>query len=409
MTRLMVDMTEVVMLGLNSGIQRVVRRLFAELRQSEEHGYQVVAVVALANRWYRLDMAMSDTAVSGKLRSPFPARRGLRDKVLRIGNAVLAPLPVLHDAARKAYAWYYSDRMLRDMVASGALVPLVPETDDILLMADSFWGTGSSVAAAQRASRHGARVVPLIHDVIPLTHPHLVPAGHGRRFRQMTDRIVTIASQILTVTQFSRDEVLRHFPAAGGKRFDVLGLGSDFVAGGDDAALPRRADAFLSVGTIEERKGQDRVLAAFEQLWADGHQMTWTLVGRPGNPDDPVVRRLKASPEFGRRLVWLDNADDAELRRQYATANATILASEVEGFGLPVIEAMASGCAVIASDIPAFREVAGSGAMFFDRDRPDQLAALIRDASRNAGSLPRPDILPRRWSAVARDLIGMLQ
>src|SRR5690606_5090572 len=123
---------------------------------------------------------------------------------------------------------------------------------------------------------------------------------------------------------------------------------------------------FLMVGTIESRKGYDQVLDAFDQLWGEGSVERLVIVGRQGWLVDDLVQRILQHPENGHRLFWLSDVSDEALVKLYERTDALIMASEAEGFGLPLIEAAKHGIPLIARDLPVFREVAGEGALYFD-------------------------------------------
>jgi glycosyltransferase involved in cell wall biosynthesis len=117
------------------------------------------------------------------------------------------------------------------------------------------------------------------------------------------------------------------------------------------------------VGTIEPRKGHAQTLAAFERLWSEEVDVNLTIVGKEGwngsqgteTVISDFIARLRAHSEYGRRLLWLRDISDEYLARVYAASTALIVASEGEGFGLPIIEAANYKLPVIARDIPVLR------------------------------------------------------
>ena len=126
-------------------------------------------------------------------------------------------------------------------------------------------------------------------------------------------------------------------------------------------SAPQAAPMFLMVGTLEPRKGHRVALDAFTQLWRNGFAGTLCIIGKRGWAVDHLVADLKSHPEWGKKLHWLENADDETLAAHYAACTALITSSHAEGFGVPIVEAASHGKPVIASDIPVFREVAGDG------------------------------------------------
>ena len=151
------------------------------------------------------------------------------------------------------------------------------------------------------------------------------------------------------------------------------------------------------------------VLDAFERLWQRGDTSRLILVGREGFGSHVLTRRLSRHPERGSRLVWLQDASDADLEVCYRHAAALINASTSEGFGLPIVEALHRGIAVIASDIPVFREVGGSEVVYVPPGDVEAWAAAIeaieRAPARHAPSAPR---YARSWAEATRELIGQL-
>lgn len=159
--------------------------------------------------------------------------------------------------------------------------------------------------------------------------------------------------------------------------FDVnwFHLGADFDYANASFGLPGDFEkelykiksnlSFLIVGTIEPRKGIEQTLDAFEQLWSDGSQVNLVLVGKEGWLVERLVSRLKNHPERDSRLFWIEEASDEYLKKIYAECACLIAASEAEGFGLPLIEAAQNKLPIIARDIAVFREVAGNCAEYF--------------------------------------------
>jgi glycosyltransferase involved in cell wall biosynthesis len=119
------------------------------------------------------------------------------------------------------------------------------------------------------------------------------------------------------------------------------------------------------------------VLDAFEVLWQRGSEGKLVVAGRPGWMTQALVDRMRAHPENGKRLVWIEDATDAMLERLYESCSALVIASRGEGFGLPLVEAAQRGLPIIARDLPVFREVAGEHAFYFEDDAPQALADSI--------------------------------
>ncbi len=138
--------------------------------------------------------------------------------------------------------------------------------------------------------------------------------------------------------------------------------------------LPERY--LLTVGTIEPRKNLVRFLAAFERLRRDGLVEAWVLAGQRGWLEGPFFRRLAQSPARA-HVRWLGYVPDADLPALYAGAQALVLPSLYEGFGLPLLEAMAVGTPVVASRGGALPEVGADAALYFDPYRVEDMVNVV--------------------------------
>lgn len=173
------------------------------------------------------------------------------------------------------------------------------------------------------------------------------------------------------------------------------GLPSDAL---DTLQVIRGRPTFLCVATLEPRKAQGQILDAVELLWRDGEDVNLVFVGQQGWQTDDLAERIRAHPEHGQRLHWLQAISDEYLEQVYAASTCLVAASLNEGFGLPLIEAARHGLPLVARDIPVFREIAGDAAFYFSGETADQLAVALRGWSDQyqRNQHPKPDGI--RWS-----------
>jgi glycosyltransferase involved in cell wall biosynthesis len=226
---------------------------------------------------------------------------------------------------------------------------------------------------------------------------------------------LAIADQFICVSRCVAEDVLRFGNALVRSRpthinVDYFTLGADISAslptkGVSDGALAlldklSLKPTFITVGTVEPRKGHPLVLDAFHQLWGRGIDANLVIVGKLGWSMEKVAQSIHDSRENGKRLHWLQGVSDEYLEELYKASTALIAASEGEGFGLPLIEGAARGLPLIVRDIPVFHEVAGEHAYYFDGNTGEKVADAITRwlVLHEAGSAPSSSGLkPLRW------------
>jgi glycosyltransferase involved in cell wall biosynthesis len=231
--------------------------------------------------------------------------------------------------------------------------------------------------------RHTAGVVT-IHDLSYLRVPETVSTASAR-YRELVPRSLRRAALVVADTQAVADEIVDEYRLAP-DRIRAIPLGVDpawFAAAAGPAppaSLSLPARYLLFVGTLEPRKDVATLLAAFRQLRSEEPATPpLVLVGPAGW--GPALDMAGLSAADVRQLGYLDTAT---LRAVVAHASALCFPSLYEGFGLPPLEALAAGVPVVASDIPAVREViggvmdqAGAAAELFPARDVDALSAAI--------------------------------
>lgn len=284
-------------------------------------------------------------------------------------------------------AWHGRDRLARVMTEAGladaglALPARLPLPRPVLVDVWHRLRVGSprrlSRAVAGAAVVHSPSVavppvsgVPLVvtvHDAAYARFPDTYPR-RGRRFhRQAVAAAARHADLVLTVSRAAADEIAAWTPIPA-DRLRVVPNGVDQTRAapaevGAVLAAHRIADRpyVLWVGSLEPRKDVGTLVAAFRRLGTDTHRLV--LAGGRGWLEHDLVDPADAAA-LGDRLRPLGRVGDDALRALYAGADLFALPSRHEGFGLPLLEAMVQGTAVVCSDLPATREVAGDHARF---------------------------------------------
>lgn len=237
----------------------------------------------------------------------------------------------------------------------------------------------------------GVKVYFVVYDMLPLKLRQYFDEEVSRNFNSWLntvaqfDGIIAISEAVATDVKkwAERTRLPRQRPL----RLGWFHLGADFGSDlGDGAKAEVEAmlkaaaqqQVFISVGTLEPRKRQNEIVEAFETLWESGSDAVLVLVGKRGWLYDEFLDHLDAHVEKGSRLFWFEDASDAALIELFKGATALIAASEDEGFGLPLVEAISMGLPVIARDIPVFREILGEDAHYFVTNEANALAKSIQ-------------------------------
>ena len=218
------------------------------------------------------------------------------------------------------------------------------------------------------------RAVATFHDLFVMTGEYSSPEFRERFTAQARDAAER-ADIIIAVSEFTKSQVVSLLPVEA-RKVRVVHHG---VRG---PALPgiARGKAILNVGAIQKRKNIARLVEAFESV-----DKEWQLVlaGSAGYGSAEILERIERSPARSRIRV-LGYVSAAELAAEYARAEILAFPSLDEGFGMPVIEAMAAGAAVLTSNGSALAEVAGDAALLVE---PQDMAAIrdgLREMTENA-------------------------
>ncbi|MBI2911186.1 MAG: glycosyltransferase family 4 protein [Chloroflexi bacterium] len=256
-----------------------------------------------------------------------------------------------------------------------------------------------------------------VHDLSFLRHPEF---HHPALVRYLRDRIrgsVHRASLVLTDSCFSRDEVLALLDAPS-ERIRVVygGVEESFQpvpAPEQQTVLARhglREPYLLFVGTLEPRKNLGAVLEAFGRLRRRGLRHTLAIAGGEGWLGEGQRLRHLAEP-MGDAVRFLGFVPDNDLPALLSGADLFVYPSLYEGFGLPVLEAMACGCPVACSRAGSLPEVGGDAAFYFEAADANEIAIGLEQA------LEAPELLAERrrqglvraaaftWEAAARQLL----
>ena len=204
------------------------------------------------------------------------------------------------------------------------------------------------------------RPVYLVHDLIPITHPEYCRAGEAERHRGRMRTVLETAAGVIGNSQATLDELFSFAASEDLATPPSLAawLGTDSLPFPRIIRVPERP-TFVVIGTIEARKNHMMLLDIWSRLAARlGNQAPRLLIiGQRGWEADDVFAVLDGNRQLRSHVVELSHCSDEELARNLAEARALLFPSMVEGYGLPLVEALGMGVPVIASDLPVFREI----------------------------------------------------
>lgn len=235
--------------------------------------------------------------------------------------------------------------------------------------------------------------VVTVHDIGPLTHPQYFQNKPTWIMKRALDQMLAKADAIVCVSQATADDL--SFYAGKRLKSDRLhiigeGVSTVFLHSPEDENVwdiknmpPYQVPYFLVTGQISPRKNVSGVLKAFLSV-KDEIPHHLVLAGGIGWDAEEVLE-LVNHPEIRNRVHMLGYVSDSQLRALYQEATAYIHPSLFEGFGLTILEAMASGCPVITSNRYSLPEVAGDATLFVDPQSIEQIATALISVCKESG------------------------
>ncbi|MFM8323884.1 MAG: glycosyltransferase family 4 protein [Pirellulaceae bacterium] len=434
--RILIECTQTFFRGGNSGIQRVARNLANQALHLKHPNWEIVPVIWVGCGFCAVRKPIGPKPyILLRIRDWIRARsNGSPGRLLSLLIRILKmPLKLLRPLRPWRGGW---DKLLREVqrllvglgyfpirILFGPILKL--RQGDVVLLVDSTWGAPGMIESLFQAQHDaGVRVIPMLHDLFPLTMPETCEAITVDYYTRWFHSVVPRADFFVTNSKSTgrsletylqqhpeiRPRPVLHAPFWLGAELDLLDREAK-----DPAELeplwqtPGRA--ILAIGTIEPRKNHTYLLDVFDLLRARGVDVSLILIGRFGWKSQAVIDRIQSHPDLNSRLLHLFNASDAVLAEAISRADCLVCASLAEGFGLPVVEGLMRGNEVFASDIEVFREIGQGKCHFFRLDDPtdlaDQLERWFIEKDRVVGKRDRSPFRWPNWKESAEELVSV--
>ncbi len=347
--QLLIDVSALIVEDLKTGIQRVVRSIVKELLEEPPNGFRIEPVF----------MELGEHGVF------FRYARQFTLSFLNIDNECSS---------------FLGDE------------PIEVHPGDIFLGLDLCHNVRYGQQFFDEFRCSGGLVYFVVYDLLPLFFPNFFPPEVEKHHSDWMD-VVSQGDGVLCISQSVADDVKVWFDSVQPnrhRRFSIgwFHLGADIEQSIPTMGLPEgfecdlqklgSAPTLIMVGTVEPRKGHDQVLKAVELLWMIGVAVNLVIVGKKGWMVDQLAKQIAEHKKLGNSLFWYENVSDEALQKLYTLADGMLMASEGEGFGLPLIEAAQHGCPILSRDLPVFREVAGDHATYFKGKSRLTLASSLR-------------------------------
>lgn len=263
----------------------------------------------------------------------------------------------------------------------------------------------------------------VVYDLSFLDCPEYAQPANLKFLRKFCPQSIVRADVIITISKFTEERLRYFFPDLKAEiittpipPLPISAASRDLSTAPRLAALGiKEKNYILYLGTIEPRKNIVNLISAYEKLpEAIRKQYSLVLAGGKGWKDQDIVAAIAKAQSEGYDIIQTGYITDLEKHVLYGNAACFALPSHYEGFGMPILEAMQYELPVAVSDIPVFKEVAGSAALYFDENNPASIADTIIKVLEPANSKPlvseeQKHLKKFSWEYNAQEVLGALK
>jgi glycosyltransferase involved in cell wall biosynthesis len=278
--------------------------------------------------------------------------------------------------------------LLRSIAESGGLVGndgirTIPE--NAVYLNTGHLGLSFEWMISWLRRRTDVKPIFMLHDTIPIDHPEYVSPVAKRVHSNMLDNAARYAHGVIVTTEMVRHCIAREIRKRGREDVPIvaarLPVAQDFCRSQCPDPDLQGHRYFIVCGSIEPRKNHALLLHVWRRLTEEYGESApkLVIVGTPWRQSAPLVYAVCRSTELRRNVMIASGLSTPALQRLIQSAAGLLMPSFIEGFGLPIVEALACGTPVIASDLPAHREAGGLEVTYLDPKSPEAWLAAVRD------------------------------
>lgn len=291
-------------------------------------------------------------------------------------------------------ARHRAEAMLRqvavDRCGRKALLALIERASTPNLTYINVGHANLSEATLSAFSAKNARVMVMIHDLIPLTHPQFVVANQPANFAGRVERVCRYATHVIANSCATDADLIAHWASEAQTPLCVvarLGIEPRFLS----EQLDREPGYFVMLGTVEVRKNHELMIDVWDLLAAElcaEDMPVLHIIGPIGWKVDALLSRLQAHPLIGDRIVLHGALTDDQVQDHLARATALLFPSLAEGYGFPPLEAAMAGVVPVCSTLPVFQETLGDCAVYVDSGDSYQWKETIKQLLDGTSNTP---------------------
>lgn len=424
MMKILIDCSLINFLKTPTGIPRVVTNYVVHgIQWGRERGYEVIPVVFYGNEMIlppNMPENLSKALITSAERFLRCIANAMHDVIER-GRKIL-----FHLLSAFGHLLFIDnqrldrgvERILRGYLRIVQLVPYLLERqyrrivtrEGDILFCPAYWHD-IDPKTYRAIKQRGCKIAILVHDILPVLYPQYYDYPWRYHFEQKLRASFSYTDKYFAVSRFTRDCVMqfatsnflprREIAVAlnGLDNFGFSCLAADVLPTSTNLArfLERFPTFLLMVGSIEPKKGHIHIIEHLKTLWDEGYDLPLLIVGRAGWMSEAVIEAFRDTIVAEKWVFWYDDLNDIDLAIAFKRAQFLIFGSDVEGFGLPMIEALHFGCPVIANDTPISREILAKYGLFYQKQNEGLRDLLLAYAHEEAYGRVKASINDFRW------------